>query len=137
MTVNASVLFPEPFGPMIACTSPWRTMRSIPLRIGLPSTSTWRSLISRSGTLLSFSVPARHRESGLLARDEVREAHPVECLRDRRLQLHPHVMRGAPRLQRAVRDGLALGRTDLRLDRTFERAHDVSRGDLARIAREG
>ncbi len=32
------VLLPEPLGPMMACTSPERTVRSIPLRISLPAT---------------------------------------------------------------------------------------------------
>jgi hypothetical protein len=37
----------EPFGPMIACTSPEETVRSTPLTIGVPSSSaTWRSLSS-------------------------------------------------------------------------------------------
>ena len=37
---------PEPFGPIRACVSPCFTIRSIPLRISLPSTSAWRSTIS-------------------------------------------------------------------------------------------
>src|SRR5436189_16629 len=47
MIASESVLLPEPFGPMIACTEPLSTTRSIPLRIVLPSTLTTRSLISR------------------------------------------------------------------------------------------
>src|SRR4029079_12963202 len=31
-----SVLFPDPLGPMMACTSPGRTSRSIPLRMSIP-----------------------------------------------------------------------------------------------------
>src|SRR5215212_8012371 len=42
----ASVDLPEPFGPIIACVSPWRTTRSIPLRIGLSSTDASRPRIS-------------------------------------------------------------------------------------------
>src|SRR6267378_1697024 len=42
----ASVLLPEPFGPMIACTSPAATRKSTPRKMGLPSTLTWRFLIS-------------------------------------------------------------------------------------------
>src|SRR5215203_3466078 len=47
----ASVDLPEPFGPMIACVSPLRMVRSTPMRIGLApasvSTETCRSRISR------------------------------------------------------------------------------------------
>src|SRR5947207_10385390 len=42
----ASVLLPEPFGPMIACTSPSRSVRSTPLRISLPATATRSPLTS-------------------------------------------------------------------------------------------
>ena len=45
-STEASVLLPEPFGPMIACTSPARTDRSIPLSISLPSTTACRFLTS-------------------------------------------------------------------------------------------
>ena len=47
----ARVDLPEPFGPMIACTSPELTVRSTPRRISLApasvSTETCRSRISR------------------------------------------------------------------------------------------
>ena len=47
----ASVDLPEPFGPMMACVSPLRTVRSTPRRMGLApsfvSTLTCRSRISR------------------------------------------------------------------------------------------
>src|SRR5215467_15098164 len=42
----ASVLFPEPFGPMIECTSPASKLRSIPFRISRLSTRTCKFLIS-------------------------------------------------------------------------------------------
>src|SRR6266705_4953743 len=42
----ASVLLPEPFGPMIECTSPAFTFRSMPLRISWLSTVPCRLLIS-------------------------------------------------------------------------------------------
>src|SRR5216684_2259873 len=42
----ASVLLPEPFGPMMECTSPAFTFRSMPLRISWLSTLTCRFLIS-------------------------------------------------------------------------------------------
>src|SRR6266545_4569916 len=111
MIVSASVLLPEPFGPMIAWTSPLRTMRSMPFRIGLLSTSTWRSLISRSGKLLLLQRPRRclrvRRPQGR-GLHQVREGHPVERLRDLGLQRHPYVMRRAAGLQRAVLYGVAL-----------------------------
>src|SRR5438128_6194270 len=123
MTVSASVLLPEPFGPMIACTSPLRTTRSIPLRISLPSTVTWRSVMTRSG-------------NGHFLLCEIGEGHAVERLRDGRLQLHPHRARPAVLLAYAVEDRIALGGPDLWLDRALKRANDVARGDRRRIARE-
>src|SRR5258705_10437549 len=124
MTVSASVLFPEPFGPMIACTSPLRTTRSIPLRISLPSTLTWRSLITRSG-------------NGHLLLREIGQRHSIERLRDGRLKLHPHRAGPAVLFADAIHHGVALGGAGLRLDRTFKRTHDVARGDRGRIASEG
>src|SRR5687767_14421319 len=121
MTVSASVLLPEPFGPMIACTSPLRTTRSIPFRISFPSTFTWRSLMTRSG-------------NGHFLLCKIGECHSVERLRDGRLQLHPHRASAAVLLADAVEDRIALRGADLRLDRTLERAHDVPRGDRRRIA---
>src|SRR5947209_7928766 len=41
-----SVDLPDPFGPMMAATSPAFTVSDSPSRIFLPSTSTWRFLIS-------------------------------------------------------------------------------------------
>ena len=49
--IDASVDFPEPFGPMIAWTSPFGTSRLTPRRIGLPSTDTWRSVTFKIGSL--------------------------------------------------------------------------------------
>src|SRR2546428_4213164 len=137
MIVSASVLLPEPFGPMIACTSPLFTARSIPFRIGLPSTVTWRSLISRSGTSALLHRGLRREAARRRRLHEVREAHAVQRRRDVLLDREPHVVRRAARLQDAVHNGLALGRADLRLDRTLERAHDVARGDRLRLASEG
>src|SRR5687767_10359054 len=121
MTVSASVLLPEPFGPMIACTSPLRTTRSIPLRISFPSTLTWRSLMTRSG-------------NGHFLLCKIGECHSVERLRDGRLQLHPHRASAAVLLADAVEDRIALGGTDLRLDRPFQGTNDVPCGDRRRIA---
>src|SRR5438445_5944019 len=123
MTVSASVLLPEPFGPMIACTSPLRTTRSIPFRISLPSTVTCRSLMTRSG-------------NGRFLLRKIGEGHAVERLRDGRLELHPYRARPAVLLADAVEDRVALGGADLRLDRAFQRANDVARGDRGGTARE-
>src|SRR6266700_7341634 len=49
----ASVLLPEPFGPMIACTSPSRIVRSTPFRISLPATATRSPLTSSRGLFLA------------------------------------------------------------------------------------
>src|SRR5205809_6470541 len=122
MTVSASVLFPEPFGPMIACTSPLRTTRSIPFRISLPSTVTWRSLMTRSG-------------NGHFLLCEIGEGHCVERLRDGRLELHPHRASPAVLLKDAVEDRIALGGAGLRLDRALERASYVAHGVSGGIAR--
>src|SRR5688500_6238917 len=123
MTVSASVLLPEPFGPMIACTSPLRTTRSIPFRISFPSTFTWRSLMTRSG-------------NGHFLLCKIGEGHAVERLRDGRLQLHPHRASAAVLLADAVDDRIALGGADLRLDRALQSAYDVACGDRRRIARQ-
>src|SRR5438105_10840182 len=131
MIVSESVLLPEPFGPMIACTEPLSTVRSIPLRMGFPSTLTWRSRITRSAGRPSSGVNA-HPLSGLPFR-ELRERHPVEGFRDRALELQPHHPSAAVGLVHAVHDRLALGGTDLRLDRPLQRAHDVSRRDARGI----
>src|SRR5258706_12157753 len=134
MIVSASVLLPEPFGPMIAWTSPLFTARAVPVRIGFASASKWRSLISRSGKRALLHGLDRCRGSRGL--HKIREGHAVERLRDALLHRHPHVMGRAARLQDAVHDRLALDGADLRLDRSFQRANDVAGGDRGRRARE-
>src|SRR5437762_6067091 len=126
MIASESVLLPEPFGPMIACTEPLSTTRSIPLRIVLPSTLTTRSLISR---LDIHTLPRRRYR-------DLRESHAVQTFRDAVLELEPHRARSAVGLAHAVHDGLALGGADLWLDRPLERAHDITGRDLARLACE-
>src|SRR5262249_37143163 len=61
----ASVLFPEPLGPMTACTSPAFTVRSRPLRISLSPTTAWRSLISN--IVVTCHPPAAQRRRDLLS----------------------------------------------------------------------
>src|SRR5712691_5985392 len=55
----ASVDLPEPFGPMMACTSPLLTMRLMPFRISLPSTDAYRLRISNKSFSSSFVSEAR------------------------------------------------------------------------------
>src|SRR5712691_9755047 len=126
MIASESVLFPDPFGPMIAWTDPLSTVRSMPLRICFPSTLTCRSRISR---LDNGPLPG----GGLR---ELGEGHAVERLRDRRLELEPDRARAAVGLAHAIQDRVPLGGTDLRLYRSLERANDVARGDRLRLARE-
>src|SRR5919205_1167316 len=65
----ARVDLPDPFGPMIACVSPERTVRSTPRRISLVSapspTVTCRSRISRTDKLLAPSAAGREREAAV------------------------------------------------------------------------
>src|SRR4051794_29469281 len=51
------VLLPEPFGPMMACTSPLFTVRLTPLRISLSSIETCRFSISNIGVLIERVLP--------------------------------------------------------------------------------
>src|SRR5438132_1150104 len=103
----------------------------MPLRIGFPSTLTWRSRIARSATRDSA-------ERGLARRRprELREVHAVERRGDARLQAKPDRSRAAALLADAVQHGIALGGADLRLDRTLERTDDVAGRDLRRISGE-
>src|SRR5947208_15926645 len=61
-----SVDLPEPFGPMIACTSPGFTVSDSPWRISLSSTRTFRSFTSSNAVIRYFpSCPPRRRWMGL------------------------------------------------------------------------
>src|SRR5215212_4477222 len=72
MMTCESVDLPEPLGPMTACTSPLRTVRSMPRRISLPRTPARRpSMISSATGHLDQEVVAvaaqrehRHRTGG-------------------------------------------------------------------------
>src|SRR5229473_7808065 len=61
-----SVDFPEPFGPMMACTSPWFTVSESPWRISRSSTRTCKSFTSSNG-ILSFLDLIRQFEALLNA----------------------------------------------------------------------
>src|SRR6187431_2623853 len=58
MIALPSVLLPEPFGPMSACTSPRLITRFTPRRIGLPSTETWRFEIFSVSVITSLQLTA-------------------------------------------------------------------------------
>src|SRR2546428_6810494 len=79
MTVYASVLLPEPLGPMSACTSPWGTRRSTPRRISFSSTvacspRTSRALRSAIGDRsLAGGLDRRHRVDKRVVGDQLSE----------------------------------------------------------------
>src|ERR1700716_2600953 len=86
ISVLESVLLPEPFGPMTACTSPRLSPSEMPRRISRPSTATCRSLISKSANLLPLSggdVVRAARVSGAQPRgaaDQRAQQAPVHVL---------------------------------------------------------
>src|SRR5205807_1746534 len=57
----ANVDLPEPFGPMMACTSPFFTRSVMPIKIGLSPTETCRFLISNTGSPLNVIPRGRWR----------------------------------------------------------------------------
>src|SRR6266852_4883705 len=71
----ASVLFAEPFGPIMECTSPALMVRSTPLRISCPSTPACRFLISSR----LISAPSLHLHESVLP-DAAFEAHTEQLL---------------------------------------------------------
>src|SRR5437899_1319115 len=79
MMVFASVLLPEPFGPIRAWIWPRRTSRLKPLRISFPSTLTWRSCTTSSGVwvIAVLSGGASGREA-LATRTAVAHVRVVE-----------------------------------------------------------
>src|SRR3954452_2806673 len=132
MIVEASVDFPEPFGPMSACSSPFETDRSTPLRISRSSTRTCRLRISRSANGFSYAALLGNEfgKRGVLQRAHDREAHAG-----------PQQLCGAG----VVRVGLA--RADDRAvgvggdafdggDAPLERLDDLGHGDLVGLARQ-
>src|SRR5204862_7117245 len=64
-----SVDFPEPFGPINACTSPDATSRSTPRRISWPSTDACKPSMRSTVTI----ARSRHSHDHVVALD----AHPV------------------------------------------------------------
>src|SRR3990172_5910559 len=107
----AKVVLPLPFGPMIAWTSPGWIERSIPLRISLPPTFTWRFEIS------SIALPPANR--GARSADRALE---IQAHADQLLTLHRELHR------------------ELQEDLLAEAVHDhvrcVLRRDASRLAVE-
>src|ERR687897_1044653 len=68
MSTWASVDLPDPLGPMTACTSPERTVRSMPRRISLPDTparspeisSTWPTLVDVAALIVALLIDHHH-----------------------------------------------------------------------------
>src|SRR2546421_8842970 len=89
MSTLASVDLPDPLGPISAWISPWRTVRSIPFRISLPSTLACRSWIS--SVAASWIVAA----SATVHLDQ-----DVVVLHLHRVYPHGHRRREGPRLPR-------------------------------------
>src|SRR5262245_59916324 len=101
----AKVLLPEPFGPMMACTSLAFSVRSMPRSISLSSTRAWRLEILSISSLAPTEVPSVGLGSiskptdglpwGGSLPDTSLEAHPEQLLRfDRELhrQLAEHFL---------------------------------------------
>src|SRR4051812_32437586 len=113
MIALARVDLPEPFGPIRACTLPFSTSRSRPLRISLSSAFTCRLRISSSANFAPFlglqlklfaSRPALllrgaadNRGPGGLALgrelDQLRQRRAGQCLADAALDSHPQQLR--------------------------------------------
>src|SRR6185295_5318714 len=88
----ASVLLPEPLGPIIAWTSPALTVRSMPRRISLPSTLACRFLMTSNRNLSLRRRGEPMRESlrignvvdgylGQIVSDEALDVIPDRALR--------------------------------------------------------
>ena len=152
MIAFASVDLPEPFGPISACTSPFETSRSRPLRISLSSALTCRLRISRSAIGLQFlrlklSVGDAAQATGA-ATGSVAGAGPANSTRSASVVpasalVTPPWTRvqssfvaqalSAVDLVRAQHPALAVGVKALhRRDRALERLDHVEHRDLAR-----
>src|SRR5262245_57655598 len=84
-----SVDLPEPFGPMMACTSPGFTVSDSPWRISRSSTRTCRSLTSSNDINLLPLMPHPHRRQRRTgSRAEVLSNRTFEADRDQLLRFH-------------------------------------------------
>src|SRR5436853_1311380 len=104
MITLARVDLPEPLGPISACTFPFSTSRSSPLRIFLSSTSTCRFRISSSAIslrfwgFLKFLSSAADGGDALLCAvvgelDQLGQGGPGQRLGDAALDSHPEQLR--------------------------------------------
>src|SRR2546428_100686 len=85
-----SVLLPDPFGPITACTSPLLTDSDTPLRISRPSTLTRRSLISKSAIVsVSLPVDSVFKSSSVLLLVRIAVERDPERVDGERRALHP------------------------------------------------
>ena len=151
----ASVLLPEPFGPISAWISPCLTVRLTPRRISLPSTETCRSSIRNVGcATCSWCLQAPFLHGGSRTGDRfdgdeagrrwpgscsaesssVVESSTLEMLRWTRSQTERE-RQPASRSQ-ACGQIVVGGALDGR-DRPLEHAVDLADGDLAGLARSG
>src|SRR3984893_3775922 len=90
MRVCDSVLLPEPFGPITACTSPLLTESDTPLRISRPSTLTRRSLIWKSAIpLVSLPVDSVFKAYLVLLLVRIAVERDPERVDGERRALHP------------------------------------------------
>src|SRR6476620_7711326 len=125
-----SVDFPEPFGPISAWISPWRTVRSIPRRISLPSTvacSPRTSSVVGSVAGVSFVISSSHLDPHIVF------GHGHRVAGDRFDRRQPEGLAGVHIEQRTVFWALdrALLRVDLALveEEVLVRAHGVERAE--------
>src|SRR5690242_4614537 len=105
-----SVDLPEPLGPISAWTSPWRTVRSIPRKIFLPSTVACSPRTSRVAGV-AFVISSSHLDPHVVV------GHGHGERRDRLDRRQPHRLAGVQVEQRPVLRALdrALVRVDLSL----------------------
>src|SRR3990172_8393194 len=85
----ASVLLPEPFGPMMACTSPALTSRSSPCRMSRSATVAFKPWML-SMVYVSFRLVS------LPSSDRTLQAHPQQLLSFHR-KLHRQLLQHLPR----------------------------------------
>src|ERR1700730_965681 len=100
-----SVDFPDPFGPISACTSPERTSRSTPQRISCPSTDACRSRISSTREPVVLTATSAPAPEGCARRSSAPSAHSSWQLEDHVVALDTDVVDGDG-LGRGERQGL-------------------------------
>src|SRR5437016_2847885 len=149
----SSVLFPEPLGPITACTSPARTSRSMPCRISLPATPACSfrmlSILSLPLPLADAALEAHAQQPDGLHRELHREvaehffAESVDDHRDGVLPRQPALLAVkellvADLLGRCLvlHDGRAVGHFDVRKGvgpTVAAEEHGVTLGIVARV----